>query len=98
MININYSEDKENLPTKIEYDEIIDITKYVNFSYNCPVKYRINCVCSYLNNSANNKNYITFCRDKENDKWYKFDNHSVMNCDKNDIYIGNPNLLLYEKL
>lgn len=98
LININYSEDKEKLPIKIEYDEIIDITKFVNFSYKCPVKYRINCVCSYLNNSTNNKNYITFCRDRENDKWYKFDNNSVMNCDKNAIYIGNPNLLLYEKL
>ena len=46
LININY-DNNENNPSKVEFDEIIDISKYINLSYKLPIKYRINFICSY---------------------------------------------------
>ena len=99
LININYDNNNENKPSKVEFDEIIDISKYINFSYKLPIKYRINFICSYLSNSINNNiNYITFCWNKENKNWYKYENYFFIKCKKNEIYTGYPYLLLYEKI
>ena len=98
LINIDYGKNIKNIPSKIKFDEEIDITKYVHFPNLYPIKYRIICVCTYLNDSENNNNYISFCWNKENKNWYKFCDSSFSKCEKKDIDLGNPYLLLYEKL
>ena len=98
LINIDYCKNRNNIYSKIKFDEEIDITKYVNFSFGFPIKYRIICICTYLNDSENNDNYFSYCWNKENKDWYKFGDSSYSKCVKSDIYSGNPYLLLYEKL
>ena len=58
LINIDYNECGESKPSKIEFDEIIDITKYVNYDYINPIKYRVICVCNYIKNSMNKDNFL----------------------------------------
>ena len=81
------------MPSKIEFDEIIDITKYVHFPLRFPVKYRIACVCNFIKN-----NYIVCCWNREKEKWYKNIDSSFCECNEEDIYSGNPYLFLYEKI
>lgn len=90
LININYSRFK---PSKINFDNKIDITKFVNSDFGTSNEYRINCVCS-----KTESNYITYCWNRDNEKWYIFDNSSFKECDEKDIYLGDPYLLLYEKI
>ena len=98
FININFCENSQNIPSKMKFDEEIDITKYVNFHFGFPIKYRIICVCSFSKGSENKDNYIAYCRNIKNDNWYKFWDSSFSECEKSDIHSGNPYLLLYEKL
>ena len=89
IINIEYS--NEIRPSKIDFDEIIDITKYANSKI--PLKYRIISVCTFLKD-----NFITYLWNKDIKKWYKLNDSSVLECKKKEIYSKNPYLLLYEKL
>ena len=90
LININYSRFK---PPKIDFDKKIDITKFVNPNFGTNNKYIINCVCSKIES-----NYFTYCWNRDNEKWYIFDNSSFKECEEKDIYLGYPYLLLYERL
>ena len=86
-----------NLLIDIKFDDIIDITKYVNFNFGTPIKYEITGVCTYF--SGFHGHYSTFCRHKEKGKWYSFND---LSCDeiksKDEIYKGSPYILLYEKI
>ena len=90
LININYYRFK---PSKIDFDKIIDITKYVSHNFGASNKYRINCICS-----KTESNYFIYKWNRDNEKWYIFDNSSFKECKEKDIYLGNPYLLLYERL
>ena len=93
IITINYNENNELLHSKINFEEIIDITKYISFNFGYPIKYRILSVCTLFRD-----NYINYCWNKENQKWYKFNDSYFSESQANDIFIGSPYLLLYEKL
>jgi len=98
LINIDYGKNKKYKPSSIRFDEIIDITKFVNFNFGCPIKYRIICVCTHLGYSGSYGHYIAYCRHRHSTQWYNFNDSSVNKCSKNDIYGGSPYLLLYEKI
>ena len=86
-------------PTKIEFDEIINVSKYVTSNFGMTIKYELFCVCNYVFDSKNKtNNYVAYCKNKENQKWYNFDDSFTFICHNNDIYLGNPYLFLYEKL
>ena len=97
IINIDYGKNKKYNPSNIKFDDIIDITKYVNFNFETPIKYEITGVCTYL--SGFYGHYITFCKHKEKGKWYSFDDSSCNEIkSKDEIYKGTPYILLYEKI
>ena len=99
VINIDYDANKNNKPSNIEFEETIDITKYV-FNSKEILKYRIACVCTLLDNSENKNKYhfIAFCKDKMSNQWFKFDDSFCIQCDSKEIYTGIPHLLFYEKI
>ena len=90
LININFSRFK---PSKIVFDMKIDINKFVNADFGKSNEYRIISFCS-----KTESNYFTYCWNKDNEKWYIFDDSSFKECDEKDIYLGDPYLLLYERL
>lgn len=99
VINIDYDGNKNNKPSNVEFEETIDITKYV-FNSKEHLKYKIICVCTLLDKSeSKNKNhYIAFCKNKMNNQWFKFDDSFCSQCDSKEIYTGIPHLLFYEKI
>ena len=99
LINIDYGKNKKYMPRSIKYDDEIDITKYLNFDYGKPSKYKILGICSHFGDSGSYGHYIAFCRNKQNSKWYKFNDAMVSECGVEEIKrSGNPYLLLYEKI
>ena len=91
IININYN--SKSKPEKIDFGKIIDITKFVSPDFGTSNEYRINCVC-YKTETKN----VSFCWNKDNEKWYFFDDSSFNECEEKDIYLEAPYLLLYERL
>ena len=41
IINIDYGKDKKYQPSSVEFDDIIDITQFVEFDYKQKIKYKI---------------------------------------------------------
>ena len=98
LINIDYGKNKKYNPKSVKFDEELDITKYVNFNFGCAIKYRIIGVCAHYGDSGSYGHFIAFCRNRNNGKWYVFNDSSCKECPKNSIYFGNPYLLLYERI
>ena len=96
LINIDYGHNKKYKPSKIEFDEEIDITKYVHFNFGYKIKYKIIGVCSHYGSSGKFGHYIAYCKNRETNIWYQF-NDSICKQIKNGEYkLGSPYLLLYE--
>ena len=93
LINIDHGKDKLYQPSIIEFDDEIDITNFVDFDYKQKIRYRIIGICSLLENGQ----YIAYCKHKEIDIWFSFNDSLCEPCDKYDIYKGNPYLLIYER-
>ena len=98
LINIDYGKNKIYKVRKLIFDEIIDITQYVNFNFGKKLLYQIAGVCTHLGSSGPSGHYIAYCRNKMNGLWYNFNDSNVRQCSKDEIYNGSPYLLLYEQI
>ena len=98
LINLDYGKNKRYQPSRIDFEEIIDITEFINFNFGCRIKYRIIGVCTHLGISGSFGHYIAYCRHRESGQWYNFNDSSCTKCNKSEIYGGSPYLLLYEKI
>ena len=98
LINIDYGKNKAFKPSQVNFDEIIDITKFVCFDFGAPIKYKIMGVCTHLGSSGSYGHYIAYCKHRETGEWYNFNDSSCRKCNQSEIYGGSPYLLLYEKI
>ena len=98
LINIDYGKNKKYQPTSVDFDDIIDITKFVDFDYKIKIKYRILGVCTHYGYSGKYGHYVAFCRNSKENKWYEFNDSNVSECSKNNAIRGSPYLLLYERI
>jgi ubiquitin C-terminal hydrolase len=101
LINLDFGKNKIYMPKTINYDEQIDITRFIS-NQDEKIKgarYQILGVCSHYGDSGSYGHYIAYCRNKKNKTWYKFNDSMVSTCTKEEIkYGGNPYLLLYERI
>ena len=98
VINIDYGKDKIYKVQSLQFDEILDVTKYLSFNFGKRIEYQISGICTHLGVSGASGHYIAFCRNKVNGQWYNFNDSSMRKCSKNEIYIGSPYLFIYELL
>ena len=98
LINLDYGKNKKYQPSSIEFDEEIDITKFVEFDYKQKIRYRIIGVCTHYGHSGSYGHYVAFCRNTQTDTWYEFNDSFCSECNKREIYRGSPYLLLYERI
>ena len=98
IINIDYGKNKINNVKQLIFDEMIDITSFINFDFGKKIIYQISGVCTHLGSSGPTGHYIAYCRNKQTGMWYNFNDSFVRLCDKNEIYRGSPYLLVYEQI
>lgn len=97
IINIDYGINKAYKPSQFDFNENLDITKYVCHDFGVPIIYRLIGVCTHLGSSGQGGHYIAFCKNTQTNKWYEFNDSKVT--DKNvNINQGSPYLLIYERI
>ena len=99
LINIDYGKNKKYMPSSINYDEEIDISKYVSLP-NQGNKYKIIGICSHLGDSGMYGHYVAYCKNKKDNKWYQFNDSFISDANFEIIKTtgGTPYLLLYERI
>ena len=98
VINIDYGKNKKYEVRQLVFDEMIDITNYINFNFGKRIIYRLLGVCTHLGFSGASGHYIAYCRNNRTGKWYNFNDSSCRECSMHEIYGGSPYLLLYEQI
>ena len=98
LINIDYGKNKVFKVRRLIFDEIIDVTQFVNFDFGKKILYQISGVCTHLGSSGPSGHYIAYCKNRQTGLWYNFNDSYVRQCNKDEIYNGSPYLLLYEQI
>jgi len=80
----------------VDFDEYIDISKYVQKANNCPVKYRLLGIIVHIGPSSMSGHFIAYCR--QDNSWYKLNDSIVSNASFNEIknLNGIPYVFFYE--
>ena len=98
ILNIDYGKNKINDIKQLFFDEEIDLKEYLSLYYGQKTKYKLCAVCTHIGSSGQSGHYISFCLDKKNNDWYKFNDSSCKRIkDKSELKKNSPYLLIYEQ-
>ena len=80
----------------VDFDEYINISKYVLQANNSPVKYRLLGIIVHIGPNSMSGHFIAYCR--RDNSWYKFNDSIVSNASFNEIKnsSGIPYVFFYE--
>ncbi len=95
IINIDYGKDKIYKPKKVEFGEIIDIT-YFTDDKNEIKQYELIAISTHIGRSGNSGHNIAYCKNINNNKWYKFNDSMVDECNFSEVNSNSPYLLLFK--
>ena len=102
ILVINFYFDRRGIlsdgsPKSIIFDEIIDITKYVNYNYGNKIQYRLFGICQIVGDQWT-WHYIAICKNLNNGNWYNFNDAIVRLSDTFKLECGKPYILFYERI
>ena len=85
---------------KLNFEEIIDITKFVSVKEE-NVIYQLTCVITYYVEGESNGQFLAFCRSPIDNHWYKYNDANVSevkDVKKDIIDFADPYILFYKKI
>ena len=86
---------------KLEFTEILDISKYVSQQNGNGVKYKLIGVITHLGLSGEDGHFIAHCLSPIDKKWYTYNDaivHEIKDYQKEIIDLGMPYLLFYKRI
>ena len=86
---------------KLEFTEILDISKYVSQQNGNGVKYKLIGVITHLGFSGEDGHFIAHCLSPIDKKWYTYNDaivHEIKDYQKEIIDLGMPYLLFYKRI
>ena len=85
---------------RVSYSEVLDISKYSKGYTRENIKYSLYGICCHQGNNMECGHYISLCRNKGSNKWYKFDDDKVSEIGKNGglPLTSTAYILFYQKL
>ena len=86
---------------KLDFEELIDIGKYVPMKEKPNLLYKLYAIVTHLGPSSMSGHFIAFCKSPLDHKWYKFNDSQVNLIGNfyNDIHeFGTPYILFYERM
>ena len=97
IINIDYGKNFRYKPNKVEFGEIIDLRGFTDKN-NEEKSYELIAISNYISSSGNSGHYIAYCKNKNNNRWYKFNDSMINECNFNELISNNPKLLIYKRI
>ena len=80
---------------KVNFPENLDLSNYVSFKQG-KTYFQLYAVICHLGPSSMSGHFVAYCRHKQNDKWYKYNDSFVTECTKPQEYNeGMPYILFY---
>ena len=96
IINLDYKKNEKCIPKKFEFGQVIDLTDFTD--RRCKEKtYELIAVNSHVPNSENGCNFIAFCKNKNDNKWYKFNDSFVQECKFEEVNSYSPSFIIFKK-
>ena len=86
---------------KLDFSEIIDITKFVVKREIPKIRYELYGVITHIGQSGPNAHFIASCKSPVDSKWYRYNDAIVspINNIKNEVInFGTPYILFYQKM
>ena len=87
---------------KVDFEEIINIEKYVDDTFIKPKKrkynYRLIGVSTHLGSSSNYGHYIAYCYRENEDQYYCFNDSNARKIKFEELKDGEPYILFYEQI
>ena len=86
---------------KLDFNEIIDITKFVLLKEMPKIRYELYGVITHIGQSGPNAHFIASCKSPVDSKWYRYNDAIVtpINNIKNEVInFGTPYILFYQKI
>ena len=96
IINIDYGENFRYKPAKIDIGELIDLTDFMDCN-NETKQYKLIAISTRIGSSCNLGYYIAYCKNINNNKWYKFNDSKVNECNFSEVNSYIPYLLIFKK-
>jgi ubiquitin C-terminal hydrolase len=84
---------------KIEFDEVIDVTDYIEYKQN-KVIYNLYGVVTHLGKNGDEGHFIAICKNLIDNTWYKYndsDINIIKNIKKEILEFGKPYILSFQK-
>jgi ubiquitin C-terminal hydrolase len=84
---------------KIEFDEVIDVTDYIEYKQN-KVIYNLYGVVTHLGKNGDEGHFIAICKNLIDNTWYKYndsDINIIKNIKKEILEFGKPYILFFQK-
>ena len=97
ITNIDYGKNFRYKPNKVEFGEIIDLRDFTDKN-NEEKLYELIAISNYIDSSGNTGHSIAYCKNKNNNKWYKFNDSMINECKFNELMSNNPKLLIYKRI
>ena len=82
---------------KVNFARILDLSKYVSFKKGGYLFDLYGVIC-HLGESSMNGHFIAFCRHRVSDKWYKYNDAIVSECENDEYLVGVPYILFYQQI
>jgi ubiquitin carboxyl-terminal hydrolase 8 len=97
IINFDYGKNKKYIPKKVEFGEIIDLTDFIDKE--CKEKtYELIAVSTHMGSSGSGGHYIAYCKNKQDNQWYRFNDSFVKKCKFEEVNSYSPYFLIFKKI
>ena len=96
IINIDYGKDKKYKPKRLDFGEKIDLTDFTDKQYE-ENTYELIAISTHIGRSGNSGHYIAYCKNINNNKWYKFNDSIVDECYFSEVNSNSPYLLIFKR-
>ena len=97
IINFDYGKNKKYIPNEVDFGGRIDLTSFVDSR--CEEKeYELIAVSTHIGSSGSGGHYIAYCKNRNNNKWYKFNDSYVKETIFEEVNSYSPYFLIFKRI
>ena len=80
---------------KVIFPETLNLDDYIDKNKDKKLVYNLYAIISHQGNDANNGHFFAYCKHRNTNKWYLYNDTIVLECQKNDDYLNGVSYILF---